>query len=179
MIQEPTTLLVLSLFALSPVAGQASDSTVTKSEGLALAASVAGTVAPVAVGALLIAGTGDPLPGAIPLVAGLVVGPSLGHFYAGNPGHGVTTMALRYAVALVTLVAADCLIEDKCSDNNQHSAQVAAIGGFSLVAAISIYDVATAPASARSHNRQRVSLSVGPARVTGRRALATRVTVCF
>lgn len=72
-----------------------------KSPGGALVLSLASTGVPMAVGAA--AGGG----GGWVFLAGVVVGPSVGHFYAGQVGRGVGTAALRVlgtAVGIASLV---------------------------------------------------------------------------
>jgi hypothetical protein len=62
-----------------------------KSPGVGLALSFVSTVVPMAAGVA----AGGNAPGASMFLAGIVVGPSVGHFYAGRIGRGLGTIALR------------------------------------------------------------------------------------
>ena len=71
-----------------------------KSPGTAFALSLGATAAPMAAGFAL---KNDA--GAIAVLSGVVLGPSAGHFYAGQPGRALGTMALRGAGTTVALAA--------------------------------------------------------------------------
>ena len=76
-----------------------------KSPGVALGLSLGSTVVPMAAGAGLRNGGG-----AVVFLAGVIVGPSVGHLYAGQVWRGLGTMALRGAATAAwinTLV--DCI----------------------------------------------------------------------
>ena len=64
-----------------------------KSPGMGLALSFFSTAAPMAAGAAM----SDNAAGATLFLSGVVVGPSVGHFYAGRGWRGVGTAALRAA----------------------------------------------------------------------------------
>ena len=71
-----------------------------KSPGTAFALSLGATAAPMAAGFAL---KNDA--GAIAVLSGVVLGPRAGHFYAGQPGRALGTMALRGAGTTVALAA--------------------------------------------------------------------------
>lgn len=71
-----------------------------KSEGMAIALSVLGTAIPVLVGNRM-SGGGD-LAGSL-MVGGMVLGPSLGQFYAGSLGRGMLGTGIRTVGAVMVL----------------------------------------------------------------------------
>jgi hypothetical protein len=78
-----------------------------KSPGAAFALSFFSTAVPVGVGAAINNGGGAGV-----FLAGVIVGPSVGHFYAGQPVRGFVTIALRGAgTALFISSIADCLFD--------------------------------------------------------------------
>jgi len=82
----------------SSPAGAGDSTQARKSPGVAFALSLGSTGVPMAVGAA--AGGG----GAWVLLAGVVVGPSVGHVYAGQVGRGIGTAALRGVGTVAGLV---------------------------------------------------------------------------
>jgi hypothetical protein len=79
---------------MRPLPGGSGDSVPSrKSPSKGFALSLLSTIAPMAVAVATGNGTG-PIP-PILILAGLEVGPSVGHFYAGQVGRGLTTVALR------------------------------------------------------------------------------------
>lgn len=88
--------------ASSSPAGAGDSAPARKSPGGALALSLGSTAVPMAVG--VAAGGG----GGWVFLGGLVVGPSVGHFYSGQVGRGLGTVALRgagTAIGLYSLVS--------------------------------------------------------------------------
>jgi hypothetical protein len=78
-----------------------------KSPGAAFALSFFSTAIPVAAGAGFGGGGGAGV-----FLAGIVVGPSVGHFYAGQPVRGVVTAAVRGAGTLLFVSSiAECLFD--------------------------------------------------------------------
>lgn len=69
-----------------------------KSPATAAAASVAATVVPLVVGF-----TGATEFPELLIVGGIVLGPSVGHIYAGRPGRGLLTAALRAGLGMLAL----------------------------------------------------------------------------
>ena len=172
MTRESAALVGLLLFAPSPAVGQDSTFHTRKSAGAALAWSIGGTALPIAVGAVVLGSSpaeNAASPGAVLLIVGGVLGPSLGHFYAGRPLRGAATATLRIVFVAVALHAGP----------GQGSEGVpSATEAFFLLAgaASAIVDVVTAPRSARSYN-ERWGLSLVPVRLAPRLGLAVRVAV--
>lgn len=117
-----------------------------KSGGKALALSLFGTLLPVAMGALSASGDGSDA-GAVLAVTGVVLGPSLGHFYAERPVYATGMAVLRGGAVVAALSGTSC--ETNC-DNR---AALSVLTG--LVALVSVYvDIATAPGAVRARNRR-------------------------
>jgi hypothetical protein len=148
-----------------------------KSEGTALGWSLGGTVVPIAVGALLGSRQTNPALGATLEIAGVLIGPSLDHFSAGRSGRGAATIALRAAFAAGVVLLGPCWDECVMGDLQRQTVVTGVFGV--LTAASMVYDLVTAPRSARRHNQERASLSIFPARVANRPALAAQLTVRF
>ena len=75
-----------------------------KSPGAAFRASFFSTVIPMGAGAAVLAST-DNGAGAVLFFGGMVVGPSVGHFYADQVGRGIGTMLLRGAGTVIGLAS--------------------------------------------------------------------------
>lgn len=71
-----------------------------KSPATATIVSVVGTAAPIGLGALLL-NTGYDGTGALLVASGVLLGPSAGHWYAGRPGRGAVTAALRAGIIVL------------------------------------------------------------------------------
>lgn len=148
--------------------------TVVKSPGRALALSAAGTLLPIAAGALVLATRprGDPVSGepadetydvvgGILIGVGLGLGPSLGHMYAHEMGWFVPRVLVGGALGLA---AAGSDLEDGVG---------LALLGLTAVTIMAARDIATAPAATRRYNARRLGLALGldPARGEGRLGL--------
>jgi len=122
------------------------------SEGAALWLSLAGTAVPI-VAAIEIANYDDrsrtPAGSTVLSLAGVLVGPSVGHFYARRPGRavvgiGIRTLALGGAVAAIGAAWND-------ESSTAAGAAVLALG----VGVMSVFiDIVAAPDSARKHNEE-------------------------
>jgi hypothetical protein len=157
-----------SLTPAAPPAG-ASDDVGDKDPTTATTLSVLGSLAPF--GMIIVAGQLDQdskgaanvlgVGGAI----GLVVGPSLGHWYSGEFFTG--GMAMRGIGGAVFVAGAmssfgDCFLKEHCDSSNGDAAML--IGGILYVGG-TIYDIATAGSAAREYNRTHrrgPSFQVGP-----------------
>ena len=152
-----------------------------KSERVATGASVAGTLVPIAMMVAASQIEDDATSSALALggAAGLFIGPSAGHFYAGQ----IMTkgLALRLGGAMVvagSLVAGfgdDCFLfcpdnpdssvpylHEDTNDNNEHWLGVAVIG-VGVFAVGVIHDIATADNEARAYNRAHArTLTIAP-----------------
>jgi hypothetical protein len=140
-----------------------------KSERSALLISVLGTATAAACAPLVFESNGTEAAGFV-LVGALVLGPSLGHFYAERPGTAFAGIGIRLLAGAGVAIAA--LTEGSeggaTSASNAIGAAGVIVGGASI-----LWDIARAPHSARVHNdhvRQRrisfgITPSVGPAGV--------------
>lgn len=156
-IAQSVVALIVVGFSATPMVGQVDTSQAAKSEGAALAWSLGGTLGPVGAG-LLIALPSD---GAVGIgvglfLAGSIVGPSLGHFYANHPGQGAVGIAIRTGAGLATLWGIRCGYTEAYCESQPAFAYV----GLAVAFVSIIYDVSTAPASARRYNQRRISLSI-------------------
>jgi hypothetical protein len=151
-----------------------------KSPGTALALSLMSTVVPIGAGIALMA-TESPA-GLIPFLGGILVGPSIGHFYAGNTGRGLATAGLR-TVSLVggTLAAYAICPYDGCSDSDVQAATWVLIATAGLTLGSSVVDIATAPDAARRYNerQQAARLRVTPVFLAGGSAPGLAVNYRF
>jgi hypothetical protein len=107
---------------------------------------------------------------------GLLVGPSLGHFYAGEWGRGLLTTGARAAGAGLIIVGAfagwdacdwNAAYDDPCHEeareDHEDGKVVMGIGAAAFVAA-TVYDVVDAPFAARRFNQR---VTVAPTLVSG------------
>jgi hypothetical protein len=154
--------------------------TETKSPGRAQGLAIAGTLLPIAAGALVLATRprGDPasdepadetydVVGGILIGVGLGVGPSLGHFYAHEMGWFVPRVLVGGALGLA---AANSDLENGAG---------LALLGLTAVTIMAARDIANAPAAAQRYNARRLGLvfGVGRAREEGRFGLRLGVAV--
>lgn len=158
-----------------------SDSFNRKSPMVALAWSVAGTLLPTAVGLATVT-TGENKPTELSLlVTGIYVGPSLGHFYANRPGRAARGVLLRTAILGLSLLALTqtgvCL--ESCAPGEQNDEVAVVLVGTALTAASAVFDIVTAPGSARQYNKARAMVSVAPWFSLSQQAGAVGVIVAF
>src|SRR6185295_19372670 len=111
--------------------------------------------------------------GAGVVLGAAVLGPSLGHFYAGRPARAAIGIGIRSASVLGLAVAVGSAWENEDSD-----ATLLGVGCLIIGTASMITDVAEAPRSARIHNAKKrdprmcvLPCVLGPARAPG-------LTVC-
>jgi hypothetical protein len=132
-----------------------------KSETSALLLSVLGTATAAACAPLVFESTGSEV-AAFVLVGALVLGPSLGHFYAERPGPAFAGIGIRLLAGAG--VALGALAEG--SDGGATSSSTAiATAGVIVGGASILWDIARAPHSARVHNdqvRQGISFGITP-----------------
>jgi hypothetical protein len=107
------------------------------SEGTAVLLSTAATVLP-----FVAAGPG--------IFAGVMLGPSLGHFYAGNARRGVLGILVRSA----TLVATGALIANDESSNYNNAVAILATGALAI-GVEAVVDILSTRNSVREANRDR------------------------
>lgn len=144
---------------LRPAAGQSPEPGL-KSETTALMWSLLGTVLPA--GAMILASSAEsnnPAPGLLFLGA-VLVGPSLGHFYANRSGRALAGMGIR-TLAMVGLVGGFA-----AAWNNNSGGDELMVAGLVLWGTTLAWDIIAAPHSARVHNakirRHRVAIGLGP-----------------
>jgi len=132
------------------------------SEGTALWLSVAGTAVPIVAGieiANFDRGTRTPAATTVLSLAGVLVGPSIGHFYARRPGRAVAGVGIRTLALAGAVAAIGAAWNDESS--TAAGAAVLALG----VGVMSVFiDIVAAPDSARKHNEEveRVRAEVMP-----------------
>lgn len=109
-----------------------------------------GTAVPAVAGAYDVyrAGSSDSIVPGIALVGGLVIGPSLGHFYAGCPGRALVGLGIR-TLAGAGIAAAALEHAGESTDYQLEGLFTAGVvlGGASLA-----WDILSAPHSAHVHN---------------------------
>jgi hypothetical protein len=127
-----------------------------KSPTTALLYSLGGTMVPITTGTVLFR-YDRPVLGSSLILLGLIVGPSLGHLYAGETLRGCGSTGLRTGVVLMGLTAA-ALFTHRNVTKAIHVRQpkgditlaIMAVPLFFSVA----FDIATAPVAAHRHNRR-------------------------
>lgn len=151
--------LALCLWSACPAYGQSTSDVQTKSEGVAFLASFGCTVAPVIIGATII---GDPdqatdveraIGGALGL-AGWIVGPGMGHVYAGNDeafGTGFAVRLIGASVAMMGALAASG--SGGFGSNEGEFGTVLVLGGGVVVLAGAVADIIRAPALLHKEKR--------------------------
>jgi hypothetical protein len=151
-----------------------------RSETGALMFSFLGTAVPVVVGyeriRLANLKSDESAAGALLVLGGLVIGPSLGHFYAGEPGRASFGIGLR-VLSLAGLAGAAAV----SWENESTGSEALAIGFLGLGSAVVIADIAGAPKSARRHNQKlrENALRLQPVAATGSRGSGLALTVTF
>jgi hypothetical protein len=147
-----------------------------KSETSALLLSVLGTATAAACAPLVFESTSSDAAGFI-LVGALVLGPSLGHFYAERPGPAFGGIAIRLLAGAG--VALGALAEGSEGGSTSTSSAIAAAGVIVGGASI-LWDIARAPHSARVHNDQvrqgRMSFGIAPSMGAAGMGLSVAVT---
>jgi hypothetical protein len=152
----------------------------TKSGTTALLWSFLGTAAPAAaclpfVWAPNKGGLGDAA--AVGLAGALLVGPSLGHFYAGRPGRAFAGVGLRtLAGAAVAVGLAAGISEGGSTEGSNALAAVGAVVGGAVV----VWDIVSAPKSAKLHNQElREGSAVNVGLLSGPHGLGLRASLSF
>lgn len=141
-----------------------------KSENTAYHWSLYGTLAPIGasivIGASHIDKQGTSI--IILLGSGLIFGPSLGYFYGGRPGRGLTGAGIRVGLAAATAVATAQAAEATKDEFLNFSAFGVFSLGLAAVTVSSIVDIKHVKAAVRKHNRSLLEkrekmLSITPA----------------
>lgn len=156
------------------------------SESAAFGRSLWGTIVPVSVGLVIGAGNegpnGNAETGALGFLAftgGLVVGPSLGYFYAGERGRAWRGLGLRVLGfgALIGAAAASW----GCYGNECKTAGAVALVGSVMTLGSGVYDIATVRGAVRRRNEhaQGVSINVEPTYSSRQRAAGIALQLTF
>ena len=141
---------------LPPPRSRPVDKSGDKSPGLALSLSLLGTAASYAT---LIAASDTESEGLVLLgLGGIVIGPSLGQFYAGETGRGITHSLVRVGAGVVILAGAvttfsDCWGEEGDCDGSAGPALM--LGGLVVGGVSTVYSIVDSPAAASRHNQAR------------------------
>jgi len=87
--------------------------------------------------------------------AGIVIGPSLGYFYAGKSGRGLATAGLRFLLIPGVFLASFATCGWDCGegDSGYDAAWVILIVGEALVVVSAVYDIATVKKAVRKKNQ--------------------------
>lgn len=157
------------------------DSARPKSPTVARALSLGGTLFPTLVGyGLLSTGASKDSELAL-LLAGVYLGPALGHFYAKQPGPAFRGVAIRAAILGVSFLALTqtglCL--EYCEPGEQTDEAAVLLTGLALTATSAIYDIVTAGRSASLYNESHAAVSVVPLWSPSQRSGGVGVRITF
>lgn len=120
-----------------------------KSKGTALRWSLATTFVPVLTAYLISTKENISIePWLICGIPGLLIGPSTGHFYAGQWGRGLKTAGMRFGMIAITVGALGVTVFNE----EYESAEGIAIVGLFAFSGLVLYDIATAPQSVEKYN---------------------------
>ncbi|HEU5057468.1 MAG TPA: hypothetical protein VFU21_13120 [Kofleriaceae bacterium] len=140
-----------------------------RSPGVALGLSLAGTAA--GYGALLAAVQADSEALGWVAFGGMIVGPSLGHFYSGEVGRGLGHSGIRLGAAGIIVIGgaiafSDCFFteEEQCDGS---AGPLIMLGGAVLGVGSTVYSIVDAPRAASRANASRPRLVITPAPVVG------------
>lgn len=161
-----------------------------KSPGKAYLLSFVGTVAPIGIALSSERRHCDGLGiGGILFLAGTIVGPGLGHSYAGTESRLWQGIGIRSAawVAMLIGVAASFNANWNSARNSNKGSAIGVVftfGGIALLFGSSIYDIATADDSARLYNEkngfaEKASISLAPAYFAQHQAPGATLTLTF
>lgn len=129
-----------------------------KSEGLAFTMSLAATAVPIAIGSMALterSGNEVRVNGnlALPLIStGLFLGPSIGHFYAGQTKRGIQGIAIRLGIVAAAAGITFMIVRNEPSDIGGQIVGGAMVVGGIISSLHGIYDISTAPSSVRKYN---------------------------
>lgn len=122
-----------------------------KSEMSALSGSLLAATVPSVVG-FKVADGGSESAGLALVVGGIVLGPSVGHFYAGQNRRGILGVAIRGGI-LAGATGIGCFLEKDASLDSEGFALAYALIAGGLVSSLhGVYDICAAPSSARKYN---------------------------
>ena len=176
--------VICGLILCGSVAAGNDHPVVPKSPQKASGLSALGTFIPAGLGLAVVAsggggsengGGGTAAMGAMIFLAGSIVGPGLGHGYAGNSGQFWTGVGLR-TVGLGGATVAFALSWD---NSDSKGAVAGFVGGVAIFAISAIHDIATADNSARHYNEKHglSSVSVSPTYFPKHEALGISLSI--
>lgn len=115
--------------------------------------------------------------------SGLIIGPSLGYFYAGRPGRAFAGMGLRTAIGFGALIGAFATCGWGCGPGEgAYNAAwgIMALGG-AVVVGSAIHDISKVDDAVRAQNQKRENprLSVIPEYFPGHKAIGLRAKIAF
>lgn len=122
-----------------------------KSESTALLGSLTGTVVPFVMGGMLFSGDSEDFGLGLAL-AGLIVGPSTGHFYAKQTGRGFKGIGIRLGIALGGAYLISSGTEEQHPDSRAFATGLGIIAVGTVTLIHGIYDICTTPSSVRKYN---------------------------
>lgn len=93
------------------------------------------------------------VPGIV-VVGALVLGPSLGHFYAARPGRALVGIEIRTLAGVGILTAVFLGVSENSANDSARYSETLSIVGFALGGASLAWDIIRAPHSASVHNDQ-------------------------
>jgi hypothetical protein len=120
---------------------------------------------------------------ALLISSGIIIGPSLGYFYAGKPGRAFAGMGLRTAIGFGALIGAFATCGWGCGPGEgayDAAWGMMALGG-AVVVGSAIHDISNADNAVRAQNqkRQNPRLSVIPEYFPGHKAFGLRAKITF
>lgn len=127
-----------------------------KSEGQAVAMSLAVTVAPIVLAGVVSSGGTEEV-GLCLALGGLIAGPSMGHFYAKQTGRGLTGIGIRTAIVVGGAFLISSATEELDPDSRGFSAGVGIIAVGAVTLVHGMYDIFTAPSSVRKYNESLIN----------------------
>jgi len=122
-----------------------------KSESTALLGSLACTVAPLILAGTLVSGNSEDF-GLCIGFGSVVLGPSLGHFYAEQPGRGIRGIMIRTSIVAGATGFGYLATRDSDPDSRGFTVMGAILLGGLLSCAHGVYDICTTPSSVRKYN---------------------------
>lgn len=115
--------------------------------------------------------------------SGVVLGPSLGYFYAGRPGRAFAGMGIRTAIGFGTLIGAFATCGWNCGpgDGAYNTAWGIIVVGGAVAVGSAIHDISKVDDAVRSENQKRrhPKLAVIPEYFPGSKAVGLRAKLVF
>jgi hypothetical protein len=151
------TLVLLLFLSSSAVYGNGIKPVELKNSGVAVGYSIMSTTLP-SVPFLLCAATGDvdgSMGSFLLSVSGIIIGPSVGHFYAGNTSRGLKSTCFRAVSGGAFLLSSGgilSVVNDASFGNVELYITIAIVSGLATVGSV-VLDIWTCPSSVEKHNK--------------------------